>query len=75
MAEKKRRQRAKELAKEFDETSLRLRQLQAQKDEAQRMILTPEQEAEIQEFEGDRPCVSSMGADREPGTGDDVYLD
>ncbi|MHC4931956.1 MAG: hypothetical protein ACYTGV_07195 [Planctomycetota bacterium] len=27
------------------------------------------------EYDGDRPLVSSMGADREPGTGDDVYLD
>jgi len=40
-----------ELAKEFDETNLRLRQLQVQKDDSQRMILTPEQEAEIEKFE------------------------
>ena len=40
-----------------------------------KLTLDPWGEEYVLEFEGDRPYVFSMGADREPGTGDDVYVD
>jgi ABC-type uncharacterized transport system involved in gliding motility auxiliary subunit len=47
-----------ELARQAAETNLRLRKLSVQKDENQKTILTPEQEAEIQKFQEEKQRIN-----------------
>ena len=47
-----------ELARQAADTNLRLRKLSVQKDEGQRTILTPEQEAEIQKFQDEKQRIN-----------------